>query len=316
MKIRVPHATGRLRLAAAACLVVAATLTLSACGSSTPSGNASSASDKSSPGGGLPAADSALHAMLPDSIKNSGVVTVAATFGYPPHQFYGPDNKTPVGVSVDLANALGAVLGVKFQFTNMAFESILPSLASGRSDMSINSMSATEKRAKQALFVEYLNAGTTIIAKAGNPEHITTEADLCGKVSADLKGSIYGERLKAFSDQNCVAKGKKPINVQVFADVNATFQAIITGRADASVKDFSVNAYTAKKSDGQLQVVSGLTPDVPYGIAIGKTNTQLAKATQAAMNEIIKDGAYAKILKDWGLEAGAITDAKIIGAES
>lgn len=314
MKIRVPHATGRPRLAAAACLAVAATLTLSACGgSSTPSGNASPSTSSS---GSLPAANSALHDMLPDSIKSGGVVNVAATFGYPPHQFYGTDNKTPVGVSVDLGNALGAVLGVKFQFTNMAFESILPSLASGRSDMSINSMSATEQRAKQALFVEYLNAGTTIIAKAGNPEHITTEQDLCGKVAADLKGSIYGERLKTFSDENCVAKGKKPIDVQVFADVNATFQAIITGRAAASVKDFSVNAYTAKQSDGQLEVVSGLTPDVPYGIAIGKTNTQLANATQAAMNEIIKDGAYAKILKNWGLEAGAITDAKIIGTSS
>lgn len=307
MKIRTTFRSGGLP-ALGAVAVAAAVLVLSACGSATPTA-ASSTSASPTP------STSALHAMLPAAIQASGVIKVASTFGYPPQQFYDTDNTTPIGISVDLANALGAELGVKFVFTNVAFPSILPGLAAGRFDLSIASMSATPARAKQALFVEYLNAGTNILVKAGNPKNIQSMADLCGLTAAAIQGSTYADKLATISKTDCVAQGKKAITIQTYADAPSTLQAIITGRADASIKDFSANAYAVKQSNGQLQTVGPLVPDVPYGIALAQNNLQLAKAIQAALNAAIQDGSYAQVLAKWGVSAGAVTTAKLDGAD-
>ena len=308
MKIRPVPRSGRYPAIGATAMVVAV-LALSACGGAkSTSSSAAAATPSTAP------SSNALHAMLPASIQSSGVVRVASTFGYPPQQFYAADNTTPIGISVDLANALGAELGVKFQFTNVAFPSILPGLAAGRFDVSIASMSATPARAKQALFVEYLNAGTNIIVKAGNPKNIQSMADLCGLTTAVIQGSTYADKLATVSKQDCVANGKKAITIDTFADAPSTLQAIITGRAAASIKDFSANAYAVSQSHGQLQTVGTLVPDVPYGIAIAQNNLQLAKAIQAALNAAIQDGSYAKVLTKWGVSAGAVTTAKLDGA--
>ncbi|HEY5334803.1 MAG TPA: transporter substrate-binding domain-containing protein, partial [Mycobacteriales bacterium] len=53
----------------------------------------------------------------------------------------------------------------------------------------------------------------------------------------------------------------------------------------------------------------------PYGVALPKGNG-MAKAVQAAMKELISNGQYAAILKQWNLSDGAITDPMINGATS
>ncbi len=50
---------------------------------------------------------------------------------------------------------------------------------------------------------------------------------------------------------------------------------------------------------------------VKQGIAIKKGDTELAKAVQAAMQHLMDDGTYMKILEAWGVESGAIKTAEI-----
>ncbi len=42
-----------------------------------------------------------------------------------------------------------------------------------------------------------------------------------------------------------------------------------------------------------------------------KGDTELAKAVQAAMQHLMDDGTYMKILEAWGVESGAIKTAEI-----
>ena len=52
---------------------------------------------------------------------------------------------------------------------------------------------------------------------------------------------------------------------------------------------------------------------VPLGIAVAKTNQPLRDALQKALNALIADGSYRKILEKHGVEGGAVTSATING---
>jgi polar amino acid transport system substrate-binding protein len=64
-----------------------------------------------------------------------------------------------------------------------------------------------------------------------------------------------------------------------------------------------------------FQVVGDQVEAAPYGIAVAKNNTQLRDALQAAMDAIIKNGEYEKILTKWGVTDGAVKAATINGGK-
>lgn len=307
-------------------LVIAGCSSSGGSGSAGSSGTSGSTSSASAPSAAAPntpaaaasgsgtAAGSDLHAMLPSAIQSAGVVKVASTFGYPPEEFYGPDNKTPMGISVDLANALGKVLGVKFEFANIQFNSIIPGLLSGRYDVAIAAMSETPERAKQLTFVLYMNSGGNVMVRAGNPKNIKSIEDLCGKSDADIQGTTFITQLQGLSKQYCTSKGKPAIKFQDYQEPSERLAALINGRADFSFTANDANAYSVSQSNGKLAVVPGIfVPGPPYGIAMNKNNTQLAKALQAGMKVIIGNGEYAAFMKKWGVADSIIKDSTIVG---
>lgn len=291
--------------------IAAAVLLLgTACGS----GASPTASGNSSSSGGAKV-DQTARNQLPASIKKSGVVRVATTFGYPPQEFYEADGKTPTGFSVDLANALGEALGVRFDFTNATFDSVIPGLLSDRFDVAIDSMSATSERGKQLSFVLYENPGAQILVGGGNPKHINGLADLCGLTVAGVKGVRAGDVIDQVS-QACQQHGKPAITQTTFDTSDGPNQAVASGRADASFRDSDSLSYTAGQSDGKLAVAGPIYPDIPYGVAVPPNKEALAKAIQSALSVIIQNGTYGQIIDKWKMKGKDVTEAKLIPAGS
>ena len=94
--------TDLLNRRAAAALILPALLLAACGGGSSPSTSSSAAGET---------ADAAAAAKVPAAIKSKGTLMVAADASYAPNEFFANDNKTVVGMDVDLANALGQVLG-------------------------------------------------------------------------------------------------------------------------------------------------------------------------------------------------------------
>ena len=254
--------------------------------------------------------DSAAAAKLPDNIKSAGVIKVATDASYPPNEFFGPDNKTIVGMDIDLGKALGDKLGVKFEFSNLGFDAILPALGN-RFDISMSSFTDNKEREKNFDMVDYFSAGTSFFAPADSTLNPSSPADLCGKTAAVEKGTTQLDDLTA-------QKKKCSLKILALPDQNQANLAVTSGRADVSMSDSPVAAYIAEKSGGKLKVVGSAYATAPYGIPVPKTPAYagLADAISMALQDLSDDGTYLKILKKWGVEAGAIDSFGLNGAVS
>lgn len=255
-----------------------------------------------------------LGALLPPAIKSAGVVKVGSDVAYAPVEFFDTDGKTVIGIDPDLAKAMGDKLGVRFEFTNATFDGLIPAVRSKRFDIVMSAMSDTKERQAQLDFVDYFNAGTSILVKKGNPEGITTLDDLCGKTIALQRGTTQEDVAKT-QQAKCKTDGKGELKVLTFdKDTDALLQ-LKSGRAVADMNDFPVAAYNAQTSGGgnDFEVVGEQIEAGPYGIGVRKEDTQLRDALKAALDAIIADGSYTAVLEKWNATAGAVTEATVNG---
>ncbi|WP_426302431.1 ABC transporter substrate-binding protein [Arthrobacter sp. R-11] len=282
-------------------------LGLSACGgAATPAETAKSVSAAD--------ADPAAAAALPARFKQAGVVKVASDIPYPPLEMF-DENQNLTGLDVDLAAALGAKLGVKLELQKQAFDSIIPSLQSGKNDIIMSGMNDTPERQKTLDFVDYLHAGFSILVREGNPENITTALDLCGKTVAVQKATVQGDILRSY-EQKCKDKGSDPINVTELPLETDVQTAVRAGKASADVVDSAPAAYAAKTAgDGKVFDIvrdpanpAGYNP-VYTGIGVLKKDAGLSKALLLAMEAIVKDGTYEDILKKYELSDYSVKTA-------
>jgi polar amino acid transport system substrate-binding protein len=214
----------------------------------------------------------------------------------------------------DLGHALGKVMGVKFNFVNASFDTIIPGLASGKYDLGMSSFTDTKARQKVVDFVTYFSAGTSFYVKVQGGPSIASLASLCGHTVAVERGTTQASDATA-QNTKCKKSKKAGVTVQVYPDQNAANLAISSGRAQVGMADSPVAAYIAKQSHGQFKVTGKAYGTAPYGIAIPK-KSGLAQPILAALKKLIANGTYASILKKWGIQAGAISNPKINGATS
>ena len=305
----------RTRLATVGSLAVAGALLLSACGDQT-EGGGDSTSDATGNASTAP-----LFSKLPADIQKSGVIQVGTNAEYAPMESV--DNGKIVGVDPDIAAALGKQLGVDFTFTSGGFDTLITAVNTGRYDIAMSSITDNKQR-QEGLddsgkklgegvdFVDYFTAGTAIYVKKGNPEGITSLDDLCGRTVAVQRGTTYEEALKTQSAK-CTDGGKKAIKIESFENDTEAQTRVKSGGAVAGVNDYPVAVDLARKAGGgnTFEVLDKQYEAAPFGIVVDKKNTQLRDALKEAVDAIIKDGSYQKVLEKWGAESGAIKEAAI-----
>jgi polar amino acid transport system substrate-binding protein len=254
----------------------------------------------------------AIAAQVPSAVRSKGTLTVAADATYAPNEFIGPDGHTVVGMDADLATAIGQVLGLKVNMVNATFDTIIPGLVSGKYDLGMSSFTDTKARQQTVDFVTYFLAGTSFYTKADGPG-IASLAGLGGHKVAVEKGTTQAADAQAQAAR--YQSAGNPVTVEIFNDQNAVNLALSSGRADVAMADSPVAAYQVKQSSGTFKLSGKEYGTAPYGIAIPKNNG-MAKPILAAVDHLMADGTYMKILDKWGIQGGAISDPKINGATS
>lgn len=303
-----------IKMAASATISIALLAAVAACGTSDASNSASSGSASTSTASIRPYdvssvnKDDAIAALLPASVAKNATLTVGMDTSYAPAEFLDSDGKTPIGYDVDLLNALAKVLGLKANAQTATFDSIIPSIGS-KYDIGMSSFTITNERMKAIDFVSYFKAGMSFAVKKGNPEHINAN-DLCG-VNLSVQTSTTEEEDINQTSKKCVADGKKAINIMSYKQQTDVTTALVTGKVDVLYVDSPVAGYAIRQTGDQLQSLGQDSGIAPQGVAIKKGDTAMANAVQKAMQKLMDDGIYTKILTHWGAQDGAISTAEI-----
>ena len=303
-----------LKAVAACALSVAMLFAGAACGTSDGSDDAAS-SDSGSKSSELTGYDVSsvqkdddIAKLLPDYVTKDGKLTIGMDTSYAPAEFLAEDGKTPVGFDVDIAKALAQVFGLEADPETANFDSIIPSVGS-KYDIGISSFTVTKERLEAVDFVSHFDAGSAWAVKKGNPNKIDT-SDLCGKKVAVQTATMQETAANKMAKQ-CKADGKAEMDVissKLQTDVTTN---VVTGKADVFYADSPVAGYAIAQTDGQLEMLGKVEGVAPEGIVIKKGDSQMDEAVQKAVQKLIDDGTYLKILKYWGVEDGAIETSEI-----
>lgn len=296
--------SSKLTVRMAAVLAVAA-LTLTGCNNaeeSPTSGDGSSTFDPSTV-----AKDDALIAMLPAAIRDKDTLTVGSDTSYEPAEFLAPDGQTPIGYDVDLAKAIGAVLGKEVKVQTSEFPTILPSLGS-KYDLGMSSFTINPERSEAVNFVSYFNAGIWWAVQKGNPNNISVE-DICGKKVGVQTGTVQEDPDLKDRSAACEAEGKPAIEVISLKNQTDVTTRLVNGSIDAMAADSPIIKNALSKTGDSLETLGEVYDSAEQGIAIAKSDTEFAAVIEKVLNKLIEDGVYNDILKAWNNEEGALDKA-------
>jgi len=258
---------------------------------------------------GLMASTSVLAA-LPASIKDKGEISAAIVPNYPPMDFKDTATNQLTGVDVDLGQALAERLGVKIKWQETGCEQMLSGLTTKRFDIVLSGMSDTAERQKAVTFIDYFTSGPQFytMVKRDDLKELT---DLCGKKVGTSRRTTWPTEIADWSKTHCEAAGKPAIVVigtEGSADARAQLRQ---NRLDAAMQGSETIPYLMSLDQGVYKPV-GLAISKQYtGLGIDKGNTELVTAISEAIQSMIDDGTYGKILKKWNLEQGAVEKVQI-----
>ena len=253
------------------------------------------------------AAGSAIAA-LPDRIVARGKLIVAIVPNYPPMELRDPATNTLTGFDVDLGEALAAKLGVKIEWQETAFDQMMPALTTGRVDAILSGMSDLASRHDAASFVDYLRSGPQFFAQSSRAAEFADMNALCGKSVGASRRTSFPKEIAAWSDAHC---GAKPINfVGTEGSADARTQ-LKQGRIDAAVQGNETLPYVMAQEPNVYFAIGKPIGEQLTGIAVGKDDKELQAALAGALDALIADGTYQKLLDKWRLASNGIEKATI-----
>ena len=273
-----------------------------ATGSATTGGSASSGTSVTIDGQTI-SPDAKLAATVPAKVRKSGLLDIIYNNAPPDEQVVGGKN---VGWEVDLGEAVAATLGLKHTLTTSGnFDSFIPGLQNGRYNVSFTSFISTPARLKQIDIVTYYNVGTGFAVKKGSSLTISKPTDLCGHTVSVLEGSAFIQQIEGIKCGSGAA-----IKVDSFPSDSAAELAVASGRADVYSSSSDQLSYLIQKTEHQFVLQPLDFEPTPEGAGITK-GLGLTKPVAGAMDDLIKSGAYAAIMKKWSITQGLVKKATV-----
>lgn len=249
--------------------------------------------------------DKALFDKLPDKIKKNKTILVGTDASYAPNEF--TVGNQIQGFDIDVFNAIGAKLGVQMKYQNAKFDTIIPSVSSGKFDAGISSFTINAKREQQVNMVSYFEAGTQWATAAGNPKKIDPD-NACGKTVAVQTGTTQALDDLPVRQQKC---GANKIKILQFDGQDQVTATVVNGRADAMLADSPVAQYAAKQQKGKIETIGEVYATAPYGIITAKDQTDFAQVIAEAFTEVQSEGAVKQAMAKWGVTTGEIDKPEV-----
>jgi polar amino acid transport system substrate-binding protein len=253
--------------------------------------------------------DDAIRLVAKDfKFANDGAFTVAIAGGRLPFATYATDTKTLVGSEPDLAQLVADSLGRKLELVHTAWADWPLGLASGKYDAVISNVTVTEARKEKFDFSTYRKDQLGIYVKSDGPiKAIKDPKDIAG-LRVIVQASTNQEQILLRWNEQNVAAGLKPVEVQYYDDDVVQRLALQSGRADAYLGPNAIAAFEAAR-DGKTRLAgtfSGGWPLVAEIAVATRKGSGIADAITTAINAQIRNGNYTKALSRWNVQSEAL----------
>ncbi|MCI9591432.1 MAG: basic amino acid ABC transporter substrate-binding protein [Lachnospiraceae bacterium] len=215
-----------------------------------------------------------------------GVLVMATNAEFAPWEYYEGDKI--VGIDPEIAQAIADKLGMTLEIEDMAFDSIIPAVTSGKADFGAAGMTVDEDRMVFVDFTDtYANASQVIIVKE--------TSEIAG--SADLSDKKIGVQLGTTGDLLATDLAGDD-NVERYNKGFEAVQALLQDKIDAVVIDSAPANVFVEQSQG-LKVCDEAMSQEEYAIAVAKGNTELLDKINGALKELKEDGTIDAIMNKY-----------------
>ncbi len=214
--------------------------------------------------------------VIPGCTGGNRPLIIGMELNYPPFEMTDADGN-PTGVGVDLAHALATYLHRDIEIQNMPFEGLIPALKTGRIDLIISSMTATDERRQSIDFSDpYLATGLAILVQKNSKIQGVADLDqpnINVVVKTGTTSAIYARDHLTHA------------NVLVFPEDSTCALEVIQGKADAFIYDqMSIYQFALKHPDSTRGLLTPFQHE-SWAIGIRKGNTGL----ETPVNAFLKD---------------------------
>ncbi|OOF79890.1 arginine ABC transporter substrate-binding protein [Rodentibacter caecimuris] len=222
------------------------------------------------------------------AVVNAQEITFAMEPSYPPFEFTNEKGEI-IGFDVDVANAICKEIQATCKFKGESFDALIPNLKAKRFDAAISAMDITDARSKQVLFSDaYYDSTASYVA-------------LKGKATLETAKNIGVQNGTTF--QQYTVTETKQYSPKAYTSLQDAILDLKNGRIDIIFGDTAVLADMIGK-EPEIQFVGEKVTNKKYfgnglGIAMNKSNKELAENLNKGLATIRANGEYQKIYDKW-----------------
>ena len=218
-------------------------------------------------------------------------VVVGTEPQFPPFEMK-DENGVTVGFDIDLFRAIAEDQNLEPDFRDLTFDTLIPSLQSGRIDVAVSGMSITPERQQTVDFTDpYVNAGLVVAVRPDSG--INGVDDLAGKAVGVNIGTTGATEAEALAADGRVG------SVQTFQDTGLSMEALVAGKVDAVINDKPVSETYARNRPDKVKILPEVLKADDYGMAVRKGNTELLEKLNAGLASVKASGKLEELEEKW-----------------
>lgn len=209
--------------------------------------------------------------------KDENELIMVTEAGFAPYEYY--DNNEIVGVDIDIAKEIAKELNKNLVVKDVAFDSIINEVKSGKADFGAAGISYNEERAKQVDFsINYTVSKQVVIVRKDSS--IKSVKDVNNQKIAVQLGSVADTLLTKDYPKVTLVREKKYL---------AAIQDLKDSKVDAVVMD-ELPAKEMIKNNNSLNILDGALAEDSYGMVVKKGNKELLDVINGVLERLVKDG--------------------------
>ena len=257
-------------------------------------------------------ADESVAALLPAEIAESGVLRVGINgTSSAPLSFLADDNQTYIGSEIDIARIVADKLGLEFELKLTTWENWPLKLEAGEFDVVHANIGINAERLEKFDFASYRAAYMSFLVKKGADFWLEDADSLSGRIIA-VGAATNQERILTDWNAELEKAGKEPAELKNYSTDADTLLAVGSGRVDGYLSPYaSLSFVAARRDDMELQGrINAGWPDETLVAGTFPAGSGLAEPYAAALNALIADGTYARVLERWHLTEEALPSSR------